>query len=84
MGAAPEGMVGFEWNGFINNPEFQARDAYLVEAYAVLDGAYEGASTHVYGRVMSASIPSDGTQDVTLEVEGYGNMSSSDVKKIRN
>jgi flagellar basal-body rod modification protein FlgD len=84
MGAAPEGMVGFEWNGFVNNPEFKPRDAYLVEAYAVLDGAYEGASTHVYGRVMSASIPNDSTEDVTLEVEGFGNMSSADVKKIRN
>jgi flagellar basal-body rod modification protein FlgD len=83
MGSAKKGMVGFEWNGFVNNPEFEGRDAYMIDAYATLNGAYEGASTHVYGRVMSATIPASGS-DVTLEVEGFGNMPSSKVTQIRN
>lgn len=81
LGPQPGGLAGFEWTDL--PPAMVAdRSAIRVSLNATGNGQTQNLDPKVYARVMSASAGAQ-TQDVTLQVEGFGALNTLEIESFR-
>ena len=81
MGAQPAGKAAFEWTEL--PPNIQAnRNPVRVTVTASQNGGTRMHDPMVYARVLSASADA-GADDVTLQIEGYGALSTLEIEAFR-
>lgn len=81
LGAQPAGNVTFSWDDL--PAELAAsRGAVRVQAEATNEGRISVPPTSVFARITGVEMPA-GTEDLTLDVEGYGQLSSLEINALR-
>jgi flagellar basal-body rod modification protein FlgD len=81
LGPQSAGMLGFEWTDLPASIT-AARSPVRVSITAAQNGETVSLSPQVYARVLTASAGA-GTDDVTLQVEGFGAMNTLEIQSFR-
>jgi flagellar basal-body rod modification protein FlgD len=81
LGPQPAGLLGFEWTDLPASIT-QTRGPVRVSISAAQNGETITLSPQVYARVLTASAGA-GTDDVTLQVEGYGAVNTLEIQSFR-
>lgn len=76
-----KGELPFVWDGLDENGQAVSSGTYTVSAQANFGGTQAGVDTYIASNVESVSINKD-SQPLTIHVEGFGQVTLSDVKKI--
>jgi flagellar basal-body rod modification protein FlgD len=81
LGAQPAGNMPFSWDDL--PPELAAsRGAVRVQAEAVSEGRTSLPAVSVFARIAGVEMPA-GSDELTLDVEGYGLLSSLEITALR-
>ena len=82
LGSQTKGLVGFSWAD-IPEDIVKSNQRLSLQAFAGNGNATDGLSTAVYNKVKAASTP-NGSEDVLLELEDFGEISASQVLKLKS
>ena len=82
LGSQLKGLVGFSWED-IPEDIIKNNTKLSIQAFAGNGNATDGLSTAVYNKVKAASTP-NGSEDVLLELEDFGEISASEVLKLKS
>jgi len=82
LGSQLKGLVGFSWED-IPEDIIQNNSKLSIQAFAGNGNATDGLSTAVYNKVKAASTP-NGSEDVLLELKDFGEISASEVLKLKS
>ena len=82
LGSQLKGLVGFSWED-IPEDIIKNNTKLSIQAFAGNGNATDGLSTAVYNKVKAASTP-NGSEDVLLELEDFGEISAAQVLKLKS